>query len=50
MQITVEIGVQEPDALDTSKIVEIFPYGQVTVVPRHGGLDVPRQPMAASRP
>ena len=43
MQITVEVGVQQPDALDTDKIAAIFPYGRVTVVPRHGGLDVPRQ-------
>jgi uncharacterized protein (TIGR02058 family) len=43
MQITVEVGVQQPDALDASKITAIFPYGQVTVVPRLGGLDVPRQ-------
>ena len=43
MQITVEVGVQDPDALDTAKVAEIFPYGQVTVVPRRGGLDVPRQ-------
>ncbi|MEL7166082.1 MAG: Lin0512 family protein [Pseudomonadota bacterium] len=42
MQITVEIGVQDPDALDTTQIAAIFPYGQVTVVPRRGGLDVPR--------
>lgn len=42
MLITVEVGVQQPEALETDKIVAIFPYGQVTVVPRHGGLDVPR--------
>ncbi|MEL7091212.1 MAG: Lin0512 family protein [Pseudomonadota bacterium] len=42
MQITVEIGVQDPAALDTAQIAAIFPYGQVTVVPRRGGLDVPR--------
>lgn len=42
MQITVEVGVQDPDALDAEKIAAIFPYGQVTVVPRKGGLDVPR--------
>lgn len=42
MEITVEVGVQQPDALDTGKIAAIFPYGQVTVVPRKGGLDVPR--------
>ena len=43
MQITVEVGVQDPDALDIAKVAEIFPYGQITVVPRKGGLDVPRQ-------
>lgn len=42
MQITVEVGVQNPDALDADKIAAIFPYGQVTIVPRRGGLDVPR--------
>lgn len=42
MQITVEVGVQDPGALDTSKVAAIFPYGQVTVVARKGGLDVPR--------
>jgi uncharacterized protein (TIGR02058 family) len=42
MQITVEIGVQNPDAIDTGKIAAIFPYGQVSVVPVLGGLDVPR--------
>lgn len=42
MLITVEVGVQDPDALDTLRIAEVFPYGQVTVVPRHGGLNVPR--------
>lgn len=42
MLITVEVGVQQPEALDTDKIAGIFPYGQITVVPRKGGLDVPR--------
>ena len=42
MVITVEVGVQNPDALDTGAIAAIFPYGQITVVPRKGGLDVPR--------
>ncbi len=43
MQITVEVGVQDPGALDVARIAAIFPYGQVTVVPRRGGLDVPRE-------
>ncbi|MEM9320739.1 MAG: Lin0512 family protein [Pseudomonadota bacterium] len=42
MQITVEVGVQQPNALRTDEIAAIFPYGQVTVVPRRGGLDVQR--------
>lgn len=42
MVITVEVGVQNPDALDTAAVAAIFPYGQVTVIPRKGGLDVPR--------
>jgi uncharacterized protein (TIGR02058 family) len=42
MLITVEVGVQDPEALDIRTIAGLFPYGQVTVVPRKGGLDVPR--------
>lgn len=42
MQITVEVGVQTPDAIDTGAIAAIFTYGQVTVTARKGGLDVPR--------
>lgn len=42
MQITVEIGVQNPDAVEVERINEIFPYGQVSVVVQKGGLDVPR--------
>ncbi|MFP7673773.1 Lin0512 family protein [Marivita sp. S0852] len=42
MQITVEVGVQQPDQIDIDTLRTLFPYGQVTVVPRTGGLDVPR--------
>ena len=42
MLITVEVGVQDPDAIDADAIAAIFPYGQITVVPQKGGLDVPR--------
>ena len=42
MQITVEVGVQQPDAVDVTRVAKIFPYGQVQVTPVHGGLDVPR--------
>ncbi len=42
MQITVEIGVQKPDAVDTDALRDIFPYGQLDFVVVEGGLDVPR--------
>ena len=42
MRLTVEIGVQDPGAVDTAAVAAVFPYGtpEVRVVP--GGLDVPR--------
>ena len=42
MRISVEVGVQNPDAVDTGTIRTLFPYGQVEVIARKGGLDVPR--------
>ena len=42
MQITVQIGVQQPDAVDTSALLEIFPYGQIGFDVVFGGLDIPR--------
>ncbi|MFK7754082.1 MAG: Lin0512 family protein [Sedimentitalea sp.] len=42
MIITVEIGVQNPDAVDPSVLTDVFPYGQPTVIVRKGGLDIPR--------
>lgn len=42
MTITVEVAVQQPEKVDASVIAAIFPYGQVTVKPVKGGLDVPR--------
>lgn len=42
MLITVEIGVQQPDKVDTSAVARTFPYGQVTVAVTAGGLDIPR--------
>ena len=42
MQITVEVAVQRPESVDAAKVAALFPYGQVTVVPVAGGLDVPR--------
>ena len=42
MLIDVEIGVQDPDAVNCADVAKIFPYGQVRVEVMHGGLDVPR--------
>ncbi|MEO0918513.1 MAG: Lin0512 family protein [Pseudomonadota bacterium] len=42
MLIDVEIGVQQPDQVDTDSLLSIFPYGQPTITVHHGGLDVPR--------
>lgn len=42
MLIDVEIGVQQPDAVDTEAIAAIFPYGQPSVTVVRGGLDIPR--------
>jgi len=41
MRVTVTIGVQQPDAVDTQTIQAMLPHGQVTVKVVHGGLDVP---------
>lgn len=41
MQITVRVGVAEPNALDVEAIAKELPYGSVTVEPVIGGLDVP---------
>lgn len=40
MLIDVEIGVQQPQAVDTAALVGIFPYGQPAITVRKGGLDV----------
>lgn len=42
MLIDVEVGVQDPDAVDADRLAAIFPYGQVSIHPRFGGLDVPK--------
>lgn len=42
MILTVEIGVQNPDAVDTDMLAQVFPYGQPTITVTKGGLDVPR--------
>lgn len=42
MLIDVEIGVQHPALVDTTALLDIFPYGQPTITVTHGGLDIPR--------
>ena len=42
MILEVEIGVQQPEKVDTAELAKIFPYGQPTIRVTKGGLDVPR--------
>jgi uncharacterized protein (TIGR02058 family) len=42
MLIDLEIGVQQPDQVDTAALAAIFPYGQPKVSVVLGGLDIPR--------
>ena len=42
MILTVEIGVQHPDAVDIDVIRAVFPYGRPDIVVRHGGMDIAR--------
>jgi uncharacterized protein (TIGR02058 family) len=42
MQITLDVGVQQPDAVDVGVLRAVFPYGDVTVNVQRGGLDVAR--------
>lgn len=42
MVIDLQVAVQNPDAVDTSALQAVFPYGDVRVSVGHGGLDVPR--------
>lgn len=40
MLIDVEIGVQQPEAVDAEALLKVFPYGQPSVRVVKGGLDV----------
>ncbi|WP_299953192.1 Lin0512 family protein [uncultured Roseobacter sp.] len=42
MQIRVDIGVQNPEAVNVAEVLEVFPYGQAEVHVQHGGLDIAR--------
>ena len=41
MIVDVEIGVQQPDAVDIAAVEAVLPYGQSAVTVSHGGLDMP---------
>ena len=43
MKITLRIGVQNPQAVDTSAVAAELPYGEVQVIVEPGGLDVPAE-------
>ena len=42
MQVDVEIGIAQPDRVDTDALKDIFPYGTINITAVKGGLDVPR--------
>lgn len=42
MIINVEVGTQNPDAVDCDAVAKVFPYGQVSVKSVLGGLDIPK--------
>lgn len=42
MIVDVEIGVQNPEEVETDKLLKIFPYGQPSVTVKKGGLDIPK--------
>ena len=42
MLVDVEIGVQQPDAVEVDEIRAVLPYGQCVVNVVTGGLDIPK--------
>jgi len=42
MLVDVEIGVQQPEAVDIEEIKAVLPYGQCAVNVVAGGLDIPK--------
>ena len=43
MQLIVKIGAQKPEHVDKDAVAQEFPYGNVTIEPELGGLDVPAE-------
>ncbi|WP_424972681.1 Lin0512 family protein [Dinoroseobacter sp. S76] len=42
MQIRVDVGVQNPGAVEIAELETVFPYGQTEFHITKGGLDIPR--------
>lgn len=42
MQLDVQVGVQNPQAVDIEALKSVFPYGSAQVTVVKGGLDIPR--------
>lgn len=42
MIITVDVGVQQPEQIDSGLLEAVFPYGNPTIHATKGGLDIPR--------
>ena len=40
MIIDAQIGVQQPDKVDTQALKDVFPYGQPNITVTRGGLDI----------
>jgi uncharacterized protein (TIGR02058 family) len=43
MRVEVIVGVPKPEAVDTSKVLEILPHGTGDVQVVHGGLEIPSE-------
>jgi len=41
MDVEIEVGVADPDAIDKAAVAAVLPYGKATVKPVKGGLDIP---------
>lgn len=41
MEVDIEIGVAQPDKVDTDAVADVLPYGKANVTVVSGGLDIP---------
>lgn len=42
MIVDVEVAVQRPESVETDRLLEVFPYGKISISAVAGGLDVPK--------